>query len=362
MRASRIAAILMAVCLACLAGVLYGCGSDGSNSTGAQAGTSSSTQAGAADGLGADALDFRLIILPQDGYQPIYDFIADARRSIDMTMYQLADPTAQAALKAAAERGVKVRVLLDSDPQGGGGTKQNQAAFDYLNANGVEARWAWPGTLWHQKSMTRDGEAAAVMSLNLYAPFYPIVRDYAVITHDSATVSGMGETFDIDWNNTGSPPSQGVIPAGSELVWSPGAEPGLVELINSARPGTTIYAEDEQLDSPPIEQAFIAAVQRGVTVNLAMTYSADYVSGFNTLVAGGVHVSLYQPTAPIYIHAKAISVNNDTVYIGSANFTTAMTDQNRNVGLITRNPVVVNGITATMASDFAGATPYSGGS
>ena len=89
-----------------------------------------------------------------------------------------------------------------------------------------------------------------------------------------------------------------------------------------------------------------------------MTYSSSYVSGFNTLAAGGVHVSLYQPNAPIYIHAKAISVNNNTVYEGSSNFTTEMTNQNRNVGIITTSPEVVRGIISTMASDFAGATPY----
>lgn len=333
--------------------VLCGCGS--------QAGTGADSLS-SADGLtGADSLssDYSLIVLPQSGYQPIYDFIAGAKTSIDMVMYQLADPTAQAALKAAAERGVKVRVLLDSDPQGGGGTKDNQAAYDDLNSGGVEVRWAWSGTLWHQKSITRDGEDAAVMTCNLYAPFYPIVRDYAVILHNTATATGMEETFNKDWNNTNSPPAQGAIPERSELIWSPGAEPGLVSLIDSARSGTTLYAEDEQLDSPPIEQALIAAVQRGVTVNLTMTYSADYVSGFNTLAAAGVHVSLYQPTAPIYIHSKAISVNDDTVYLGSSNFTTAMTDQNRNVGIITMDPRVVRGITATMADDFAGATPYS---
>ncbi|OFW56732.1 MAG: hypothetical protein A2W01_03460 [Candidatus Solincola sediminis] len=310
-------------------------------------------------GTEANTPTYSLVILPQDGYQPIYDFIAGAKKNIDMTMYQLADPTAQAALKAAAGRGVTVRVLLDSDPEGGGGMKANQAAYDDLNANGVEARWAWSGTLWHQKSITRDGEAAAVMTCNLFAPFYPVVRDYAVITHNPATASGMEDTFDNDWNNTGGPPTEGVIPEGSELIWSPGAEPGLVDLINSARPGTTLYAEDEQLDSQPIEQALIAAVQRGVTVNLTMTYSSSYVSGFNTLAAGGVHVSLYQPNAAIYIHSKAISVNNDTVYVGSSNFTTEMTDQNRNVGIITMDPTIVSGITSTMAADFAGATPYS---
>jgi len=69
-------------------------------------------------------------------------------------------------------------------------------------------------------------------------------------------------------------------------------------------------------------------------------------------------VSVYQPNAPIYIHAKAMSVNGDTVYEGSANFTTAMTNQNRNVGIITKDPAIVAGIMSTMASDYAGATPY----
>ncbi len=335
---------------------LSGCGTQ----TGA--GGTEDTTSDSHTGANSSSRDYSLIVLPPSGYQPIYDLIAEASTSIDMTMYQLADPTAQAALKAAAQRGVRVRVLLDSDPEGGGGMKLNQAAYDDLNSGGVEARWAWSGTLWHQKSITRDGEAAAVMTCNLYAPFYPMVRDYAVITRNTATVSGMEETFNNDWNNTNSPPAQGTIPPGSELIWSPGAEPGLVGLIDSARPGTTIYAEDEQLDSPPIEQALIAAVQRGVTVNLTMTYSASYVSGFNTLAAGGVHLSLYQPTAPIYIHSKAISVNNETVYIGSSNFTTAMTDQNRNVGIITTDPKVVQGVTATMADDFAKATPYSASS
>ena len=199
MRTTRIVAVFTVLFLAI---ALYGCGSPASTSS------------------------YSLTIEPQSGYQPIYDFISGAKKTIDMTMYQLADPTAQAALKAAAKRGVKVRVLLDSDPEGGGGMKLNQAAYDDLNANGVSVRWAWSGTLWHQKSIVRDGDAAVVMTCNLYAPFYPIVRDYAVITHNTATASGMEATFNNDWNNTNSPPTEGVAPAGSELVWSPGAEPG----------------------------------------------------------------------------------------------------------------------------------------
>ena len=145
------------------------------------------------------------------------------------------------------------------------------------------------------------------------------------------------------------------MPSGSDLVWSPGAQTPLVDLIDSARLGTTIWAEDEQLDSQPIQQALVSAAKRGVTVNFLMTYSSDWASGLAALSQGGVHVKVYQPNAPIYIHAKALTVNDDTAYEGSANFTTAMTDQNRNVGIITKDPRAVGGIRSTIASDFAGA-------
>jgi len=334
MRTSRIALALVGVCLVA---ALTGCGTSGSP---------------------ASAGSYTLIKEPQASYQPIYNFISAAGKTIDMTMYELSDATATDALIAAAKRGVAVRVLFDSDTAPGGGKQVNQAAYNQLKANGVNVKWAWPGVLWHQKSIVRDGNVVAVMTCNLYAPYYPTLRDFAVITDNPATVSGVEATFNADFNKTGGPPTKGVAPEGSELIWSPGAQAGLVDLIKSARRGTTLYAEDEQLASAPIEQALIAAAKRGVTVNLTMTYSSSYVSAFNTLVAGGVHLNLYQPNAPIYIHAKAISVNNETVYEGSSNFTTAMTNSDRNVGIITTNPTVVRGITSTMASDFAGATPY----
>ena len=336
MRLTRITLVLAAVCLAA---ALCGCGTT-------KAPPTASTS-------------YTLIKEPQTGYQPIYNFISAATKTLDMTMYELSDAQAVDALTSAAKRGVAVRVLLDSDPQGGGGKAVNQTAYNALQANGVKVKWAWSGTLWHQKSMVRDGNATAVMTCNLYAPYYPILRDFAVFTDNPATASGIQATFNKDFNKTGSPPGKGVAPKGSELIWSPGAQKGLVDLIESARRGTTLYAEDEQLDSPAIQQALVAAAKKGVTVDLTMTYSSSYVSEFNMLTAGGVHVSLYQPNAKLYIHAKAISVNNNTVYEGSSNFTTQMTNQNRNAGIITTNPTVVRGITATMASDFAGATPYS---
>jgi hypothetical protein len=132
--------------------------------------------------------------------------------------------------------------------------------------------------------------SAAIMTCNLNAPDYPVVRDFAVITDNPATVAGMGATFDKDWQATSSPPTSGVAGSGSDLVWSPGAQTPLIDLIDSARSGATIWAEDEQLDSQPIQQALVSAAKRGVTVNFLMTYSSDWASGLAALSQGGVHV------------------------------------------------------------------------
>ncbi len=303
----------------------------------------------------ASAGAYKLTTEPGAGYKPVYRFISSARKSLDMTMYSLIDPAATAALIADARRGVAVRVLLDSTP---GNKTANQPAYDDLKAHGVKVRWAWPGVLWHQKSIVRDGRAVAVMSCNLNAAYYSVIRGWIVVADNPATVAGVAATFNTDFRHNHKPPARGVVPKGSQLIWSPGAQRPLVKLIGSARPGTTLYAEDEQLDSAAIDQALIAAVRRGVTVDLTMTANPDWTAAFATLVAGGVHVSLYAPTAPLYIQSKAISVNGRTVYVGSVNFTRAMMQDDRNMGIIISDRTVVRGITSTMARDFAGAAPY----
>jgi cardiolipin synthase len=304
---------------------------------------------------------YTLVQEPQQGYQPVYNFISSAKHTLDMTMYALADPKVDAALIADAKRGVQVRVLLDGDNTDGGGATLDQAAYDDLKANGVQVRFAWPGVLWHQKSIVVDQTEVAIMTANLAAAYYAAIRGFVVLTDNPGTVSGIGATFNADFKSTKSPPSQGVAPAGSELIWPPGAQDGLIKLIGSAHPGTTLLTENEQFSSQAIAQAFVAAARRGVTVNLAMTYASSYAPIFDTLVAGGVHVSLYYGNTPLYIQSKALSVNGNTVYVGSINYVGSSMNADRNVGIITTDPTVVKGITATMASDFAGATPFRGG-
>ena len=54
-----------------------------------------------------------LIVEPGGGFSPVYNLINGARHSIDVTMYEFSDTTAEHDLAAVARRGVLVHVILD---------------------------------------------------------------------------------------------------------------------------------------------------------------------------------------------------------------------------------------------------------
>jgi cardiolipin synthase len=168
--------------------------------------------------------------------------MSSARHELDMTMYELADPRAVEILEADARRGVVVRVLLD---QAYSGASVNSGAYSELRSHGVEVHWAPAGTIFHQKTITVDDRVSAIMTLNLTSEYYATTRDFAVVTTDRADVDAVEAVFRTDWTSSG-PPSTGS--GGDDLVWSPGAEARLVELIDSAR--RSLLVENEEMKDP----------------------------------------------------------------------------------------------------------------
>ena len=268
-----------------------------------------------------------LLVEPQAGMTPLYDFISSARNSLDMTMYELSDTTAENLLIADHQRGVRVRVLLDHDYSGG---SVNQAAYSTLSSAGVPVAWANDSEIFHQKTITVDGTESAIMTGNLTPQYYATTRDFVVMDSQPADVAAIESTFATDWS--GAVPSAG--PPGVDLVWSPGSEPRLAALISSAT--RSVVVENEEMDSTAIEGALESDARRGVDVTVVMTADTEWDSAFSQLESDGVHVVLYPdtPTA-LYIHAKVIDVDGATAFVGSENFSTASLDYNRELGLIT---------------------------
>lgn len=321
--------------------------------TAAPAGTTAAAAAPSA--VSPSAVSYRLVTQPGDGYTPIYDLINGAKSTLDMTMYELTDTTAEHDLAAAAARGVTVRVVLDQNLE----KSNNTAAYTYLNGNGVKAVWADPSyAATHQKTVTADGTTTAIMTGNLTSQYYSTSRDFAVIENNSFDVKAIEKAFDADFAGTAFTPTDG-----DNLVWSPtDAQSQILGIIDGA--AKSLSVENEEMGYATVTTALENAAKRGVDVEVTMTNDDnEYASEFDALEKAGVHVRTYAYTASLYIHAKAIVADAGTgaatVDVGSQNFSNASLNKNRELGFVTTNASIVSGIDAALASDYAGGTTWS---
>ena len=296
----------------------------------------------------------RLLTEPGSGIGPIYKLITGARHSVDLTMYELADPTTEADLAADAARRVDVRVLLDQHLE----KSANTGAYDYLSAHGVHVRWAPAGTTYHQKTLTVDGATSVIMTLNLVARDYPGTRDFAVIDTGRADVAAIVATFNADFARRAIIPSDG-----ADLVWSPtNAKTSVLSVIDGAK--HTLAVEEEEMDDPAVTAALAAAARRGVHVTVTMTADSEWDQAFAELTRAGAHIRLYRNlSSALYIHAKAIVADagrsGQRVLVGSQNFSVASLGYNRELGILISNAHIVAAMSATLAGDYVSAAAYS---
>jgi cardiolipin synthase len=323
-------------------------------STSATASRSVAVESATVRSSSAPAASLRLLTEPGSGIGPIYKLITAARHSVDLTMYELIDPTAETDLAAAAARGVDVRVLLDQHLE----KSRDTSAYDYLTAHHVHVRWAPAGTTYHQKTLTVDGATSVVMTLNLVASDYAGTRDFAVIDTGHADVAAITATFNADFAGQAITP-----PDGADLVWSPtNAKASILSVINGAK--HTLAVEDEEMDDPAVTTALAAAARRHVEVTITMTTDSEWDQAFTELARAGAHIHLYRDSSSVlYIHAKAIVADagrsGQRVLVGSQNFSVASLGYNRELGILTGNSRMVAAIAATLAHDYAGAAAYS---
>jgi phosphatidylserine/phosphatidylglycerophosphate/cardiolipin synthase-like enzyme len=286
---------------------------------------------------------------PQAGYGFLDAAIDGARRSIDVSMYELSDPTIEHDLVAKARAGVSVRVLLNSDYDG---RDENTAAANLLRAGSAHVAWAPAGTIFHAKYVVIDDRTAYIGTGNFVAYDYSSTRDFWVQDSNPSDVAAIANTFGADFASRGDAPRDS-----GGLVWSPGSTSALIALIESAR--SSVLVENEEMDSPAIERALASDARRGVDVKVVMTYSSEWSSALNALAHAGVHVSLLN-SSQVYIHAKVICVDCNasagTVFIGSENFSTSSLSYNRELGVVTTSLNAIHAVLSAVEGDYATGT------
>jgi cardiolipin synthase A/B len=253
-----------------------------------------------------------------------------------------------AAFAAAAGRGVKVRIVVDSI----GSSKMGDSNIKRLEAAGVKIGWVNPvfgakvedaNYRSHRKALVVDGVVAFVGGMGIADQWlhatedFPRWRDTQIEIHGPA-VGDIEAGFNQNWILTGGVVDPEVTPSGpraagsaeSIVVWSSpqgGAnELKLLYLLAIAAARHSIDVQSPYLITDESSQwSLREARNRGVHVRLlvegdktdAKTVKYASRADYETLLEMGVEIAEYQPTM---MHAKTITVDGLMSIVGSANF------------------------------------------
>ena len=341
------------LCLTLLPLLLAACDTGLSTDTGGSGGGSGTTVTPCAGsdctpGSGAHG-GVQVFVEPSAKATPVTQAIAAATKSVWVEVYLLSDRVVIDALENAANRGVDVRVLLETHPYGGGSVSP-QEVMQELQAAGVKAEGADPTFHYtHEKAMIVDSATVFIMSCNLtYSGLggsSSSDRDYGVIDTNAPDVQEASAIFQADWQR------QTPTLADPNLVVSPvNARAKLAALIASAH--HTLYVEDEEMYDTQSENDLIAAAQHGVNVELILPTSAASSSASDVarLTQGGVHVRYI--SSP-YMHAKLIVADSAEAFVGSENFSSTSLDENRELGILLADTTALSTLDQTFSGDWA---------
>lgn len=320
--------------------------------------TTGTTTSGICAAVACAATGVQVFVEPDAGETPILHAIEGATSSVWVEVYILSDRNVIHALEDAAGRGVDVRVLLETNPFGGGAVSAQQTLQE-LRAADVKAEAADPAYYYtHEKALVVDDATAYILTANLSRAGLGggtngagANRDYGVVDTNAADVAEVAAIFTADWNRAAYKPHD------ARLVVSPvNARATLAVLIASAH--TTLSVEDEEMYDQQSEDALIAAARRGVAVAVVLpppgSSSDSYGPDVARLEQGGVHVRyLNMP----YMHAKLIVVDGALAFAGSENFSSTSLDKNRELGIVLADREALSALNAAFAHDWALAVP-----
>lgn len=294
-----------------------------------------------------------LIVEPDDGKTLILGALQEAKRSIDLTIYELDDPEVEAALVSAHKRGVTVRVLYNYYSFISQGRNPNESAVLSLNSAGIQSKPASSSFLdTHQKTFVIDSSEAIIMTFNLQPNYFQGTRDFGIITTDPAEIAEIQRVFEADWNYEPTTVTQ------PTLVWSPiNSRQKILSMINDA--SNTLMVYNEEIQDEACIQALVSAASRGVAVRFI---SAQLIQGGRdanapgrqTLNTGGVDA---RAGTFLYIHAKLILADYGTsrqvAFVGSENFSDASLDKNRELGILVEDKTILDRLNTVFEQDWA---------
>lgn len=302
----------------------------------------------------------RFVMTPDEDHQALYDAFDGAKKSIKVGIFGISSKAIADHLSAAQKRGVQVTVICDEycidNPK-------RLAITEQLLADGVSVHIATPGfTISHWKMFVVDDNVAFISTMNFITRMNQM-RDMGVFITNKTIIAEILSVFEADIENSKNTTDITPKLTHPNLVWSPiNSEDKLTALIGSATKTIEIWIEN--MGNPAIHKALKEAVERKVKVRvltsicgLGMPPEAAFVH-LNQLSGYGVEVkgAPFPATTEIpYIHAKTITVDHTTTFIGSENFSINSLQKARELGIIFKNTSIEKQMTRLFEKDWKNA-------
>ncbi len=292
-----------------------------------------------------------LIVMPDDTGQPLVDAIAGAGKSIRIKMFLFSDPSLLAAVIAAHQRGVKVRVMLN--PARRGGEPENEATRKALEEAGVDVADTNPAIdLTHEKSMVVDDATAFIQSLNWETKNLTVTRDYAVVTSHRQEVDEVSACFDADWERKEFDPGPD-----SHLIWcNINGRNRVAHFIDQAT--ESLFLQNERYQDEVIIERLVRAAARGVKIHILARPAHALKKG--KLVEGVEGLRILQDLGAkvhklkgLKLHAKMMLGDGARALIGSINLAPGSFDSRRELAIVVHDEPVVKRLEKVVHHDWS---------
>ncbi len=283
---------------------------------------------------------------PEANYAPILSALETAKKSIRLETYLLTSSDVIDFLKTAYRKRVDVRVILEAQPVGVGAG--NKPAISELTSANITVRNGNPAfKRTHGNFIVIDDRTLIVTTLEHTIDAFTVNREFGIIDSEPRDVADAIAVFDADWDGAAAP----ALPNSNLVVGPTDLRARLLALLDGAR--QTLDVETEDMQDKELEDHLIAAAQRGVAVRVVMSPAPSgpdlNQKGRETIAARGVRVRLLKTP---YIHAHMIVADNARGYIGSQNFTALSLDESRELGIVTTNARIIEGLSGTFLVDW----------
>jgi len=275
----------------------------------------------------------KLLIQPGDGPEALLAGIRNAKKSIEIVIFRFDRAEIEAGLKAAVGRGVTVSALIAYTNRGGE-INLRKLEMRLLAVGVAVSRTADDLVRYHDKLLIIDRRLLYVLSFNFTHLDIDHSRGFGIVTRNTRFIQEAVKLFEAD--TTRKP----YTPTLDTFVVSPAnARKVLGAFIRKAKKELLIY--DPKIADAEMLRALSERTKAGVEIK---------VIGRVGKQNPGLEV---RNLAKLRLHTRTIIRDRHQAFVGSQSLRLAELDSRREVGVIVREPKVVNGLIKTFETDWA---------